>query len=226
MNAVSSTGKRSRKYNHPGTRLPSAVFLKLLPAVARKDTVVLTGRLPGGMKDSTYADWIKVFGKRGVRTVVDTSGKPLAMALRAVPSFFKVNLFEFSEACGRTFRGLARVPRVLPIFLRHGLDHGAVTNGQEGALVWAEGRVLRVHSLKAGKGLVVGAGDAFLAGYLKAWEAGRGLEERARWACAAASVVARYGIAGFKPGLVAAEMEKVKVERLKAISPMANSDER
>jgi len=215
INAVSSDGRSSRKYNHPGTKLPPGVFLKLLPSVARKDTVVLTGRLPGGMKESTYADWIKVFRKRGVRTVIDTSGKPLAEALKSGPSFFKVNLIEFSEACGRKFKGLDPVRRVIPIFLRHDLSHGAVTNGAEGALVWGEGRVLRVSAPKARKGLVVGAGDAFLAGYLRAWEAGKGLEERAGLACAAASVVAFAGISGFRAPLAAAARKTVKVRELR-----------
>jgi len=216
INAVSSDGRSSRKYNHPGTKLPPSVFLKLLPSVARKDTVVLTGRLPGGMKDRTYADWIGVFRKRGVRTVIDTSGKPLAEALKAGPSFFKVNLIEFSEACGKRFKGLDQVKKVIPIFLRHDLSHGAVTNGAEGALVWREGRAVKVSSsTKPRKGLVVGAGDAFLAGYLKGWEGGHGLEECATLACAAATVVASRGILGFQAALAAAARKSVKVRELR-----------
>jgi fructose-1-phosphate kinase PfkB-like protein len=142
----------------------------------------------------------------------------LALALKAEPSFFKVNLFEFSEACGKSFRDLSGVLRVLPIFCRHGLAHGVVTDGAKGALLWEEGEVLRVRSSSTAKGgMVVGAGDAFLAGYLKAWSEGRGLTERALLACAAGAVVARHGIAGFKPGRVSAELKKVKAERLKAI---------
>jgi fructose-1-phosphate kinase PfkB-like protein len=51
--------------------------------------------------------------------------------------------------------------------------------------------------------VVVGAGDAFLAGYLKAWRDHASLTERARWAVASGACVAKDGIDGFDPRLVA-----------------------
>lgn len=215
MNAIVENEKLSKKYNHPGHKLPPGIFFKLLPAVARTDLVVLTGRLPKGMKDSIYAGWIGVFNRRGVRTVVDTSGKPLKDALEAKPWFFKVNRFELSEALGRKFTSLADIAKALPGLLKSGLTHGAVTNGPEGALLWREGEVLKAASAqKVGRAFVVGAGDGFLAGYLKGIEAKKDLADCARLACAFATVVAMKGIKGFDTGSAVGQFKKVKVTKI------------
>jgi 1-phosphofructokinase len=215
MNAVLESHRHAKKYNHPGHKLPSGLFVKLLPAVARTNTVVLTGRLPKGMKDSTYSDWIGVFNRRDIRTVVDTSGKALKSALAAKPWFFKVNCFELSEALGRKFASLADVTRAIPSFLKSGLAHGAVTHGAQGALLWKEGEVIRVSSSqKIGRAFVVGAGDGFLAGYLKGIDSKMSFVDSAKLACATATVVAMKGIMGFDAGSVAEQLKKVRIKKI------------
>ena len=172
INVVMEVYRKAKKYNHPGFELDLTDFGRLDKSLRKNDQLVLTGRLPKGMNHALYGSWIQAFKRRGVWTVVDSSGPALREALKAKPWFFKVNLFEFSEATGLKFSGLGRVYHYLPTLFKSGLCHGAVTNGAEGALLWNGAEVFWVKSLKKVSGrMVVGAGDGFLTGYLKSLQA-------------------------------------------------------
>jgi fructose-1-phosphate kinase PfkB-like protein len=146
--------------------------------------------------------------------VVDTSGPFLAAVLSAGPSFIKVNLDEMGEALGRRLPSFDDFWAILPMLQKKGLYHGAVTDGSKGAVVWegAEASEVRPPRLSSIQECVVGAGDAFLAGYLKAWREKKSLRDRARWATAAGAAVAQYGIAGFDPKKVEKKLRQVSFE--------------
>lgn len=216
VNAVVRRRGAARKYNHAGFELDLESFARLQAAVRRGDSVLLTGRLPQGMNPGLYGAWVRLFNRKGVRTLVDTSGKALAGALRAKPWFFKVNREELSEALGRTLPGLSALPRLLREKLKPmGLDHGAVTDGAEGAVVWKKEEAYFVQSSRVVRNrFVVGAGDGFLAGYWKGLESGRAFKDCARLACAAGTSVAQTGIRDFNPRSVAKVLKGVKATRV------------
>ena len=217
FNLVLEKDGKAEKFNHPGFELDLTSFGQLYRSVGRKDLLVLTGRLPQGMNPALYGSWVKAFCHKDVRVAVDTSGKPLEWALKTAPWFFKVNLYELSETLKIKVTSLAQVPRILKSrFLPHGLIHGAVTDGPKGAIVWENSLVYSVRPPKVRtQKLVVGAGDAFLAGYLAACNQGKDLKGRARWACAAGTVVASNGIMGFKVKDMTRNVKRVKVEKVK-----------
>ena len=215
FNVVIQNKKKSRKYNHPGFELDLASFPRLYKSVKKGDLLVMTGRLPVGMNSGLYGAWIRAFGRKGVGTVVDTSGKPLAEALQAKPWFFKVNLFEFSEATHQKIKNLKQFSNQLPGLLKSGLLHGAVTNGAEGAVLWNGNQAVWVKSSqKVKSSFVVGAGDAFLAGYLKGLQSRKSFEDCAKLACAAGTAVAMTGIKGFDVKLVSKLMKSLKVKKI------------
>lgn len=216
LNVVTEMGEKKQKYNHPGFELDLTDFGKLDRSVKRGDLIVLTGRLPQGMSPALYQAWVDAFNRKGVWTAVDTSGKALYEVLQAKPWFFKVNLAELSEALGWTVPGLFAVPTLRrTVLVKAGLVHGAVTDGANGAVVWNEEEILSVkYSGKAAKGFVVGAGDAFLAGYLKGIHQNKSLKDRAILACATATAVAQSGIMDFDPRLVSRLVKNVKVKKV------------
>ena len=204
-----------RKYNHPGFEEDLTAFSKLLGSVKQGDLLVLTGRLPRDMNDGLYASWVKIFNKKGVRVTVDTSGKALVLALKTKPWFFKVNLFEFSEAMGKKFKSLDQIGRSLEkVCLSRGLDHGAITDGVNGAIVWNGRKAYRVKGSSVRSALVVGAGDGFLAGYLWSVQKSLDLKDSARNACALGTTVAGYGIQGFDRADVLRTLKGVKIRRV------------
>lgn len=216
LNVISELNSKKKKYNHPGFELDLTDFGKLDRSVKRGDLLVMTGRLPQGMNPALYGAWIKSFNRKGVWTVVDTSGKALSESLKAKPWFFKVNLHELSGALGGKVINLSAV-RILKhtLLAKMGLVHGAVTDGANGAVVWnAEETLMVKYSGKPVKGFVVGAGDGFLAGYLRGIHLNKNIRDRAVLACATATAVAQTGIMGFKSTLVSKLIKKIKVAKL------------
>lgn len=214
LNVVVENNRKTQKYNHPGFELDLTNFGELDEALKKNDLLVLTGRLPKGMNPALYGSWIQAFRRKGVWTIVDTSGPALREALKANPSFFKVNLFEFSEATHHKLSGLRQVYQLLPTLLKSGLSHGAVTNGAEGAFLWNGAESYWVKSIQKISGrMVVGAGDGFLAGYLKGLKTKMSFIDCARLASATGTVVALTGIIGFNPRLVSRLVKSIKVTK-------------
>ncbi|MGH7739765.1 MAG: 1-phosphofructokinase family hexose kinase [bacterium] len=212
--AVLSKEKKYEKYNHPGFGSDLPFFGKLLESVKRGDRLILTGRLPAGMSEALYASWIKLFQNRAVQVGLDVSGLPLAKALAQRPWFFKVNLFELRDALQMQARGLKELSKLIPQLIRRGLLHGAVTHGAEGALVWNGPESYWVRSSRKVKGMVVGAGDGFLAGYLKGLQSRKSFKESIRLACATGTTVAQTGIMGFNLKTLSGNLKTVKIVSL------------
>jgi 1-phosphofructokinase len=215
FNLVTKTNQKTNKYNHPGFETDLNHFSGLLSKVNRDDVLVLTGRLPRGVNDSLYASWIEAFNRKGVKTIVDTSGKPLLHALKAKPWFFKSNLFEISEALGLKIKNLKQARQLVKKnWLKNSFRHGALTDSSAGAIVWLDRECYLVQVPKVSSPLVVGAGDGFLAGYLRGIQSGKSLKDSAALAGAFGAVVASLGIQGFNPTEVSRFLKRVKVRRV------------
>ena len=100
-------------FNEPGPPVtPSewANFLATYEELASRATVVvLSGSLPSGLPDETYADLIK--RAPNAKSIVDTAGGALAAALTAHPDVVKPNRYEALSATGiyRTGAAAARL---------------------------------------------------------------------------------------------------------------------
>ena len=216
FNLVLHEKNSSSKHNHPGFPFAgSAALLKTLKSrLKRGDLLVLNGRLPQD-NEGLYAELIRLFNPRGVKTILDTSGVGLKKALEARPWFWKVNLHELKQAWGVRWKDLAKLVPQVPRLRQKGLIHGAVTHGPEGALVWDSSRLYRVFSdIQFKSRLIVGAGDGFLAGYLAAYQAGLDLKDRSLWAGALGATVAEYGIQGFTADHFKQNLKKVRVKEI------------
>jgi len=215
FNLTLHTRARSAKYNHSGFETELTGFSKFVSRVKKRDLLVLTGKLPKGVNESLYASWIETFNKKGVQTIVDASGKPLLHALKAKPWFFKSNLFEISEALGRRIKTLKEAEGLVKKnWLKASFRHGALTDGSSGAIVWKDRECYLVQGPKVSSALVVGAGDGFLAGYLKGVNTGKGLKESAALASACGAVVAAAGIHGFTSEKVSKQLKQIKMRRV------------
>jgi 1-phosphofructokinase family hexose kinase len=215
FNLMLHTRARSAKYNHAGFETELTAFSKFASRVKKNDLLVLTGKLTKGVNESLYASWIAAFNKKGVKTIVDAAGKPLLHALKAKPWFFKSNLFEISEALGQPIKNLKEAEILIKKnWLKASFRHGALTDGSSGAIVWKDKEGYIVQAPPVSSALVVGAGDGFLAGYLKGVNAGKGLKESAVLAGACGTAVAESGIQGFNSSKVSQLLKRVKVRRV------------
>ena len=169
----------------------AAVWASVVELVDEGTPVVLAGSLPEGLPAATWAEMVADLSGEGVRTVLDTSGAPLAAALGPdavrLPHAIKPNRAELEGLVGRPLPTLADVAEAARALVRRGVALVAVSLGADGALfVTAEAALAA--SLPVKRVLsTVGAGDAMVAGMVAALVEAAPLDRIARLAVAFAT---------------------------------------
>lgn len=150
-------------FNEPGPAIRdheyAEFFVRYQKAAAECSVVVLSGSLPRGLGEGTYAELIEAAGP--VPTILDTSGLALALGAAAAPTLVKPNQAELAAVTGRDLTNLAGIECAA-----RALSRGAVvvSLGADGLLAvdgdetWLASPANPVH------GNPTGAGDAVVAG--------------------------------------------------------------
>jgi 1-phosphofructokinase/tagatose 6-phosphate kinase len=181
--------------------------------------VVLCGSLPRGVPVELYGQLVEDLRRLGVTTVLDTEGEPLRVATRLGPDLVTPNLIEAEELVGHEFADDEdRLNGVREIVAMGARD--AIITYESGCVALVGGdsaeRVVYRVSVEPREPLSpIGAGDAFLAGYVAGLYEGRGAEERLRFAAACGAESVRHVGAGvIDPREVERLLPEVKAERL------------
>ncbi len=181
---------RQYRFILPGPLVSAAEWQRCLDAFAlvmrTPDFIVASGSLPPGIAEDAYAELARLAKGRGSKLVLDTTGAPLAAALREGVYLIKPNLRELRELVGEPLLDEAdwvRASRTL-------VDSGraavvALSLGHHGALVTAADAAFRAPALEIQPVSTVGAGDSFLGALVLALAQGLSLAE-----------AMRYGVAG------------------------------
>ncbi|GAB3689569.1 1-phosphofructokinase family hexose kinase [Angustibacter aerolatus] len=173
---------RTTKVNEPGPTLAPDEVAALLDAArassARGEWVVWAGSLPGGFSPQRLADAVADARAAGRRVALDCSGQALVTALsrdgEQLPHLVKPNAEELAELAGRPLPTLGDVLDVAGDLVRRGVRTVLVSLGGDGAVLVDADLTEPLHG-RAQAGAVVntvGAGDAFLAGWLAAADGG------------------------------------------------------
>ncbi|SHK58445.1 1-phosphofructokinase family hexose kinase [Paraburkholderia terricola] len=138
---------------------------------------VLAGSLPPGVDVSFYRRVTRALHAAGARVALDTSGAPLADALRAgepdgLPDLVKPNRAELEAALGRSLADDDALIHAACELVERGIAYGVVSLGERGALgvTRASGdqassyQGWRAAPLRVPVSSTVGAGDALVAG--------------------------------------------------------------
>ncbi|WP_159808100.1 1-phosphofructokinase [Cellulomonas citrea] len=170
---VESTGVTT-KVNAPGPTLSPAEVDALLGAVEellaeRPEVLVAAGSLPAGAGEAFFARLTGLAARYRVPVALDTSGVPLARAVRGGGlQVIKPNEDELGELVGRQLVTVGDAVRAARDVIAMGTESVLISLGGHGALLvdaertwWAGGPALVPAS-------TVGAGDTTLAGYLGA----------------------------------------------------------
>ncbi len=167
----------------------SGLIKDLNPACA-----VFSGSLPPGAPDDLYAELIAEAKRHGIKTALDTSGKPLKSGMEAVPDIVKPNESELDELAGRK---ITKIRDKMDFALQLDTPETLVSMGRRGAFLAYGGNLFRALPIDpAGRG-AVGAGDALLAGYLFSRIVWKNPPEES---LKTGSACARAGISGKSPG--------------------------
>jgi 1-phosphofructokinase family hexose kinase len=191
---------------------------KLLYLAKGASMCVFSGSLPRGVEPDVYGELIREVHKLDVATVLDTDGEPLRLAVRAEPDVVSPNELEAEQLVGHEFNDEAdRTDAVLEI-TRLGAREAIMTvpDGCYAKLI-EEGTqgVLRVRVAEQEARSAIGAGDAFLAGYVAARYSDRPPVDSLRFAVACgAESTQHFGAGLVEPGRVERLMAEVAAERL------------
>jgi 1-phosphofructokinase/tagatose 6-phosphate kinase len=191
---------------------------KLLYLAQGASVCVFAGSLPRDVDVDVYARLIRELKRLNVECVVDTDGDPLRRAVRAEPDVISPNVLEAEELVGHEFND--EEDRVIAV--REMLALGS----REAIMTVPDGCVACVHVdgvptlfrvlIEPREAVApVGAGDAFLAGYVAARYEGRPPRECLRFgvACGAEST-SRLGAGLVDPREIDKLMGDVEVREL------------
>lgn len=138
---------------------------KLLMVAIESEYVVLSGSLPKGLPQKTYADLVELM-RPYTRVVLDTSGPALEIALEAKPFMIKPNQDELTAISSQNTLNESQIIETLKQWQRLKIPVMVVSLGSEGALASVYGKIYRVVSPKIMAVNPVGSGDAFTAGFV------------------------------------------------------------
>lgn len=160
------------KVNSPGSPLTSTEITRLLEAIddelTRATDMCLCGSAPTGAPENLMPEIISLAKARGVRTLVDTSGKALDAAIQAAPEIVTPNLHELYELTHHPLDTLGAVEKAASMVRERGIETVVVTLGASGAMLVDSDGALWARAKGVQPRNSVGAGDALLAGFVSA----------------------------------------------------------
>lgn len=174
----------------PGLALSEAEWRACLDALEAVEPapsfIVCSGSLPPGVPDDFYARAARLAKARGSKVALDTSGAPLAHALKEGVHVVKPNLRELREFANMPDADeRASLVAARRLIKSGGAEIVALTLAEQGGLLITRDGVARAEVPDVKVVGTVGAGDSFLGGLVWALADGRSDLEAFRWAIAA-----------------------------------------
>ena len=138
-----------------------------LDALNEHDVLVLSGSVPGCLKNDIYARILARLEKRKIRTVVDAAGELLTRTLPYRPFLIKPNDRELEDIFQKPMDTEAALLEAARALQAMGARNVLVSLGGSGALLLAEtGSIYRCPAPQGQVINSVGAGDSMVAGFL------------------------------------------------------------
>jgi 1-phosphofructokinase family hexose kinase len=193
---------------------------KLLYLAQGASMCVFAGSLPRGVMPDVYCELIKEVRKLGVTTILDTEGEALRLGIKGEPHIVSPNELEAEELVGHEFNDEADRAEAVVEITRLGSCEAIMTvpDGCYARLLEDGNPVLvRVRIEEQEARSPIGAGDAFLAGYVASRYMGRRPVDALRFgvACGAESTQ-HFGAGVIEPGRVERMLGEVEIVGLQA----------
>jgi 1-phosphofructokinase family hexose kinase len=191
---------------------------KLLYLAQGASMCVFAGSVPRGVEPGIYGELIREVHKLGVTTLLDTDGEPLRLGVRAEPDIISPNEREAEELVGHEFHDDDDRAEAVVEITRLGARE-AIMTVPDGcyARVLDEGQpsLVRVRVEEQDARSAIGAGDAFLAGYVAARYTGQRAVEALRFGVASgAESTQHFGAGVIESSVVNRLLSEVEVQEL------------
>lgn len=155
------------------------------------DFLILSGSIPHTADNKAYMEIMEFLDGKGVKVVVDATGKLLFNVLKYKPFLVKPNMYELGEIFEVTLRNKSDVEVYARKLKEQGAVNVLVSMAGDGALLIDENG--KVHEIEAPMGRVinsVGAGDSMVAGFIAGYQATGSYDEALKKGVAAGSASA------------------------------------
>jgi len=199
--AIRERDGRITELLEPGPELDTSTKEKMLATFRRlaldSQLAVMSGSLPPGCDDATYADFVRELQSAGVRCLLDASGPALRLAVEAQPFLVKPNRDEAAALFGKPIAEVADAAAVVRMLLARGVPMPVVSLGADGVVAAHGGELLHAYAPVERVVSAVGSGDCLVAGLAVSLLRGDSLEAMLRLgaACGAANASAGLGYA-------------------------------
>ncbi len=193
------------------------MLLKMVNEVVKAPGyLVCSGSLPPEVDSNIYGLMIRRARKRGLFTVLDTSGEPLRSCISEQPHLVKPNRDELEKLVGRRLSTDAKVLKAARNIVAAGVETVVVSLGKEGAMLVRADCALRGWGPAIDGRETIGAGDATVAGLLIAMQQGKPPAEMLRvgMACGTAAVM-EAGPRLCKPATFKRALPQIEIQEIK-----------
>lgn len=217
--AIREDSGRSTEILEPGPAVDETTRREMLAAFcalsAGSEFAILSGSLPKGLDDDTYAALVTGLAGEGIRCLIDADGELLRRAVAARPYLIKPNREEAAGLAGRTLDSVAAAAGCARDLASGGGPRIVLSLGEDGALGLADGEVWHVKPPSVPVANTVGSGDCLLGGLAVGLVSGRSFEAALRLgvACGTANamsrdtgIVARADVESLLPRLTASRL--------------------
>jgi tagatose 6-phosphate kinase len=151
------------------------------------DLWCVTGSLPGGFDDTTYAKLIETGKTSDLTILLDTRGAALKHGIRARPMIVKPNLSELEEFFEEQIQGVHHIALKGKRLLDMGIDFVFISLGADGMIALHKNDCLLCNAPQVNVRDTVGCGDALVAGIMVAYKRQFSFTETCRMAVACGS---------------------------------------
>lgn len=146
--------------------------------------VVLSGRNIPGNSNRIYSDLICLSRKHHTKAILDTSGEPLVLGLKAKPFLVKPNIKEAEFVLGKRLNTLPKLKMALRHFLGLGIQVAIISLGEKGAVAANTDECWLAQPPRKKTVNTVGCGDALIGGFLCSQLQGNHFQDSVRMAVA------------------------------------------
>jgi 1-phosphofructokinase len=185
---VDEANQQTTDINMPGLPPSAEAMDALFKTVERLatscDWFVLSGTLPTGVPETTYATLISQLKEQGRQVVLDTSREALQHGVLAGPTIVKPNIDELRQLTGQPLPDEAALEQAARQLLGHGTRLVVISMGEQGAMFIDPTTTLIALPPPVKVKSTVGAGDAMVAGIIAGQVQGLSLANCARLATA------------------------------------------
>ena len=165
-----------------------------IDAIPDGSSVVISGNIPPGMKDSFFADLIMNLKKRSIKVYFDSDREALKLGVAAGPYMIKPNIFELNRLAGSQAAEPEEIKEIVKPF-QDNVEYIVVSLGARGAAGFSKEGNYYAKPPRVNVRNSSGAGDSLLGGFISRMTRSGSFEESLKIGVACGTA-ATLGISG------------------------------